>query len=134
MERSRYMIPNDLKFTREHEWIRVEGDQATVGISRHAADLLGEIVFVELPEEGQTLSQLKTFGVVESVKSVSDLYAPLGGEVLKVNGELSEHPEFVNQEPYGRGWMLVLKIQDPSELAGLLSPEEYAKLLEGAAG
>lgn len=128
------MIPQDLKFTREHEWIRVEGDQATVGISHHAADLLGEIVFVELPEKGQTLSQLKTFGVVESVKSVSDLYAPLSGEVLKVNGELSEHPEFVNQEPYGRGWMLVLKIQDPAELTNLLSPEDYAKRLEEAAG
>lgn len=128
------MIPQDLKFTREHEWIRVEGDQATVGISHHAAELLGEIVFVELPEKGQTLSQLKTFGVVESVKSVSDLYAPLSGEVLKVNGELSEHPEYVNQEPYGRGWMLVLKILDPSELTRLLSPEDYAKRLEEAAG
>ena len=128
------MIPQDLKFTREHEWIRVEGDQATVGISHHATDLLGEIVFVELPEKGQKLEQLKTFGVVESVKSVSDLYAPLSGEVFKVNGELPEHPEYVNQEPYGRGWMLVLKIKDPSELTDLLDPEDYAKRLEEAAG
>jgi glycine cleavage system H protein len=128
------MIPQDLKFTGDHEWIRVEGDQATVGISHHAAGLLGEIVFVELPEKGNTLSQTKTFGVVESVKSVSDLCAPLSGEVLKVNGELQENPEYINQEPYGRGWMLVLKIQDPSELANLLSPEDYAKRLEEAAG
>jgi len=126
------MVPQDLKFTREHEWVRLEGDHATVGISQHAADLLGEIVFVELPEEGQILSQMKTFGVVESVKSVSDLYAPLSGEVLKVNGELQEHPEYVNQEPYGRGWMLVFKIQVPSEISKLMGPDDYEKLLEEA--
>ncbi|MFH0801775.1 MAG: glycine cleavage system protein GcvH [bacterium] len=126
------MIPQDLKFTREHEWVRLEGDHATVGISQHAADLLGEIVFVELPEAGQMLSQMKTFGVVESVKSVSDLYAPLSGEVLKINGELQEHPEYVNQEPYGRGWMLVFKIQVPSEISKLMGPDDYEKLLEEA--
>jgi glycine cleavage system H protein len=127
------MIPQDLKFTKEHEWIRVEGDRATVGISNHAAGLLGDIVFVELPEKGKVLEQMKTFGVVESVKSVSDLYAPLSGEVLEINAELTDHPEYLNQEPYGKGWIMAMKVQNPTEIDLLLSPDDYARHIEGAA-
>ncbi len=127
------MIPQDLKFTREHEWIRVEGDRATVGISHHAAGLLGDIVFVELPEKGTVLEQMKTFGVVESVKSVSDLYAPLSGEVLEVNVELADHPEYLNQEPYGKGWIMVQKVVNPKETDLLLNPDDYAAHIAGAA-
>jgi glycine cleavage system H protein len=122
------MVPADLRYTKDHEWVRVEGDQATIGITQFAAEQLGDIVFVELPDVGRGLAQFATFGVVESVKAVSDLFAPLGGEVTEANGELSSQPELVNSDPYGSGWMLRLRIGDPEQLNELLDAEAYEAL------
>ncbi len=126
------MIPADLRYTKEHEWIRLEGDVATVGITAHAADQLGDIVFVELPAVGTTLTQLATFGVVESVKAVSDLFAPVGGEVLEVNEALASAPEVVNSDPYGAGWLLKVRVADPAEADALLDPAAYEALVAEA--
>lgn len=126
------MIPADLRYTKEHEWVRVEGDVATVGITAHAADQLGDIVFVELPEPGAALAQFATFGVVESVKAVSDLFAPVGGEVLEANGSLASAPEVVNSDPYGAGWMLRIRLADPAEVEALLDPAAYEALVAEA--
>ena len=123
------MVPADLRYTKEHEWVRVDGDQATIGITAYAAEQLGDIVFVELPEVGRSLAQFATFGVVESVKAVSDLYAPIGGEVSEANGELSAQPELVNSDPYGTGWMLRVKIADPAQLDSLLDATAYDALI-----
>ncbi|MDA8238650.1 MAG: glycine cleavage system protein GcvH [Chloroflexi bacterium] len=123
------MIPADLRYTKEHEWVRVEGDAATVGITDHAADQLGDIVFVELPAVGTVLRQFATFGVVESVKAVSDLFAPVGGEVLEANAALGATPEVVNSDPYGGGWMLRLRLADPRQLDGLLDAAAYEALV-----
>ena len=120
-------VPGDLQYTKSHEWVRVEGDVATVGITDHAQDELGDVVFVEMPEQGATLAAGDAFGAVESVKSVSDLYAPVGGEVVEVNGTLEDSPEKINEDPYGEGW--ILKLRTSGE-ADLLSPEDYEKLLE----
>jgi glycine cleavage system H protein len=122
------MIPSDLRYTKEHEWVRVEGDVATVGITQHAADQLGDIVFVELPEPGKRLEQFATFGVVESVKAVSDLFAPVAGEVLEGNAGLATTPEIVNSDPYGAGWMLRVRLSDPAQLGQLLDPAAYEAL------
>jgi glycine cleavage system H protein len=122
------MIPSDLRYTKEHEWVRVEGDVATVGITRHAADQLGDIVFVELPDPGRRLEQFATFGVVESVKAVSDLFAPVAGEVLEGNPGLAATPEVVNSDPYGAGWMLRLRLSDPQQLEQLLDAAAYEAL------
>ena len=122
------MIPSDLHYTKEHEWVRVEGDVATVGITQHAADQLGDIVFVELPEPGKRLEQFATFGVVESVKAVSDLFAPIAGEVLEGNAGLATTPEVVNSDPYGAGWMLRVRVSDPAQLGQLLDPAAYEAL------
>jgi glycine cleavage system H protein len=122
------MVPADLRYTKEHEWVRVEGDQATIGITEYAAEQLGDIVFVELPEEGRDLAQFATFGVVESVKAVSDLYAPIGGTVTETNGELAARPELVNSDPYGEGWMLRVRIADPAQLDTLLDATAYDAL------
>jgi glycine cleavage system H protein len=122
------MIPSDLRYTKEHEWVRVEGDVATVGITQHAADQLGDIVFVELPEPGKRLEQFATFGVVESVKAVSDLFAPVAGEVLEGNAGLATTPEVVNSDPYGAGWMLRVRLSDPAQLGQLLDPAAYEAL------
>jgi glycine cleavage system H protein len=122
------MIPSDLHYTKEHEWVRVEGDVATVGITQHAADQLGDIVFVELPEPGKRLEQFATFGVVESVKAVSDLFAPVAGEVLEGNAGLATTPEVVNSDPYGAGWMLRVRLSDPAQLGQLLDPAAYEAL------
>ena len=122
------MIPSDLHYTKEHEWVRVEGDVATVGITQHAADQLGDIVFVELPEPGTRLEQFATFGVVESVKAVSDLFAPVAGEVLEGNPGLATTPEVVNSDPYGAGWMLRVRLSDPSQVGQLLDPAAYEAL------
>jgi glycine cleavage system H protein len=122
------MIPSDLHYTKEHEWVRVEGDVATVGITQHAADQLGDIVFVELPEAGKRLEQFATFGVVESVKAVSDLFAPVAGEVLEGNAGLASTPEVVNSDPYGAGWMLRVRLSDPAQLGQLLDPAAYEAL------
>lgn len=118
-------FPADLKYTREHAWVRVQGDEAVVGITDHAQQELGDIVFVESPAVGSAISAGKRYGVVESVKSVSDLVAPVGGEVLRVNAELASAPEVVNQEPYGRGWMIAVRLSDPGQAGGLLGAPEY---------
>jgi glycine cleavage system H protein len=129
MRRSSYpMVPAELRYTKDHEWVRVEGDQATIGITEYAAEQLGDIVFVELPDVGRDLAQFATFGVVESVKAVSDLFAPLGGEVTDANGELSSQPELVNSDPYGSGWMLRVRISDPEQLNELLDAGAYEAL------
>ncbi len=125
------MNPRDCKYGKEHEWVRLEGGLATVGITDYAQDQLGDIVYVELPPLEEMLTQFEPFGVVESVKAASDLYAPLSGEVLEVNGELSDHPEFVNENPYGQGWMIKIEPSDASQLDSLLTAEEYEEYLEG---
>jgi glycine cleavage system H protein len=126
------MIPADLRYTKEHEWVRLDGDLATVGITDHAADQLGDIVFVELPAVGTALRQLATFGVVESVKAVSDLFAPVGGEVVEVNDALARAPEVVNSDPYGAGWLLRVRVADPTEVEALLDPAAYEALVAEA--
>jgi glycine cleavage system H protein len=123
------MVPTDLRYTKDHEWIRIDGDEATIGITEYAAGQLGDIVFVELPDEGRTLTQAATFGVVESVKAVSDLFAPVGGEVVATNDALAGSPELVNSEPYGGGWMIRLRLADPDEADGLLDPTAYDTLI-----
>jgi len=124
-------IPAELKYVSSHEWIRLEGDgTVTIGITEHAQDQLGDVVFVELPEVGTTFSLSDDLGVVESVKAASDLYAPLSGEVVEVNPELEDSPELVNSDPYGDGWFVKLKLEDESELDGLLSAEGYAEVCE----
>jgi glycine cleavage system H protein len=120
-------VPQDLSYTRSHEWMRCEDDIATVGITDHAQDELGDVVFVELPEEGASFKAGDAFGTVESVKAVSDLYAPVGGEVVEVNQTLNDSPERINEDPYGGGWMIRLRI---SEEGDLLSAEEYERVLE----
>jgi glycine cleavage system H protein len=120
-------IPEDLQYTKSHEWVRIEGDTATIGITDHAQDELGDVVFVELPEEGDTFDAGESFGTVESVKAVSDLYAPVGGEVVEVNSALEDAPENINEDPYGEGWIVKLRTTDEADL---LSPEEYEKVVE----
>lgn len=127
-------VPEGLKYTREHEWIKVEGDRGQVGITHYAQDQLGDVVFVELPKKGRSLRQMEPFGVIESVKAVSDLYCPAGGEVLEVNGELERKPELVNGDPYGAGWMIRVKITSPKDLDKLLSASEYSAYLKQAGG
>ncbi len=126
------MIPADLRYTKEHEWVRVDGDVATIGITQHAADQLGDIVFVELPAVGRALEQFATFGVVESVKAVSDLFAPVGGEVLEANSALAAAPEVVNSDPYGAGWMLRIRLADAAQVGALLDPAAYEALVAEA--
>lgn len=123
------MVPTDLRYTKDHEWVRVDGDEATIGITQYAADQLGDIVFVELPEAGRTLEQFATFGVVESVKAVSDLFAPLAGEVVAANDALAGSPELVNSDPYGDGWMLRVRVGDVAQLEDLLDPGAYDELV-----
>ena len=120
-------IPEDLQYTKSHEWVRIEGDTATIGITDHAQDELGDVVFVELPEEGDTFDAGESFGTVESVKAVSDLYAPVGGEVVEVNSALENAPENINEDPYGEGWIVKLRTIDEADL---LSPEEYETVVE----
>jgi glycine cleavage system H protein len=120
-------LPGELSYTKTHEWVRREGDIATVGITEHAQDELGDVVFVELPEEGATFSAGDSFGTIESVKAVSDLYAPVSGEVVEVNETLNDSPERVNEDPYGGGWMIRLRISDEGDL---LSAGEYQTILE----
>lgn len=124
--------PNDLKYTSEHEWVKLDGDIATVGITDYAQDQLGDIVFVELPDEGETLEKGDTFGVVESTKSVSDLYVPLSGTVIESNDPLLDSPEILNEDPYGEGWMIKIKINNKSEVSELLDAKNYQKQIEEA--
>ena len=123
------MVPTDLRYTRDHEWVRVDGEEATVGITAYAADQLGDIVFVELPAVGKALEQFATFGVVESVKAVSDLFAPVAGEVVGVNDALADKPELVNGEPFGDGWMVRVRLADAAQVEGLLDAAGYERLV-----
>lgn len=124
-------IPADLKYTKDHEWLRLDGaSEGVIGITDFAQDALGDVVFVELPAVGATLTEGKVFGVVESNKSVSDLFAPVNGTVVAVNETLRDGPEMVNQEPYGGGWMVRIKVANAADVAGLLAAADYEKLVE----
>ena len=123
------MVPTELHYTKDHEWVRVEGDEATVGITDYAAKQLGDIVFVELPDAGRTFEQYATFGVVESVKAVSDLFAPVSGEVTASNESLAGAPELVNSDPFGEGWMIRVKLGGPAEVDDLLDAAAYDALI-----
>jgi glycine cleavage system H protein len=123
-------FPEDLKYTREHEWCRVKGNRAIVGITDHAQDALGDIVYLELPEVGEEVKKGETFGVVESTKAVSDLFAPVSGKVVEVNGPLADAPETINEDPYEEGWMIQIEIADPADLKDLLEPAAYRKFVE----
>lgn len=123
--------PQGLYYSKDHEWLRVEGDKGTVGITWFAQDELGDVVFVELPEVGQELKANEPFGVVESVKTVSDVYAPVDGRVVSINEELNDKPELINEDPYGKGWMLVMEIADKSQLDNLMDAAGYKEMVEG---
>jgi len=123
------MVPAELRYTKEHEWVAIDGQLATVGITQYAADQLGDVVFVELPAVGRSLEQFATFGVVESVKAVSDLFAPVAGEIVEVNEALSGNPELVNSEPFAGGWMVKLRLADPAQADALLAADAYEQLI-----
>lgn len=122
-------FPENLKYTKDHEWILVDGDIGTVGITDHAQGELGDVVFVELPAAGKTVKAHETFGTIEAVKAVSDLFSPASGSIVEVNKELSTAPELVNKDPYGKGWMVKLKLSNPGELASLLNVAAYKALV-----
>lgn len=122
-------FPADLKYTKDHEWIRIEGNEAYIGITDYAQSELGEIVFVDITTEGETLSKEAVFGTIEAVKTVSDLFMPVGGEVIEVNAALEDQPELVNEDAYGEGWLIKINVSDASELDGLLSAEDYQKFI-----
>ncbi|WP_373511084.1 glycine cleavage system protein GcvH [Persicitalea sp.] len=119
------LFPEELKYTEDHEWVRLEGDTATVGITDHAQNELGDIVYIDVTTVGESLSKSEVFGSVEAVKTVSDLFLPVAGEVLEVNSALDNTPEAVNNDPYGDGWVIKMKVSDPGELDALMSAEEY---------
>jgi glycine cleavage system H protein len=125
-----YEIPADLRYTREDEWARVEGDRVTIGVTDFAQQQLGDIVNVELPAVGTAVERGEPFGVIESVKAVSDLYAPVSGEVVESNADLSNHPEHVNEDCYGDGWMICIQVSDSEEIDTLISPSEYRRHVE----
>jgi len=125
-------VPGELRYTKEHEWAKLEGDKARVGITAFAQEQLGDVVFVELPKVGAKITAMKTFGVVESVKAVSDLFAPLSGEVVEINAELPKKPEVVNADPYGKGWMIVIKLVNAKDWEGLMPAGDYEKLIAAA--
>ena len=126
------MVPSDLRYTTDHEWVRVDGDTATVGVTDFAANQLGDVVFVDLPSAGTKLEQFGTFGVVESVKAVSDLYAPVSGEVAEANADLAAKPELVNSDPYGAGWMIKVTLADATQVGSLLEADAYERLTAGS--
>ena len=123
------MLPDDLLYTEKHEWVRIEGDTATVGISDYARNQLGDIVYVELPETGAKVSKMSAFGTIEAVKAVSDLYAPVSGEVVEVNDSIAGDPTVIKNSPYGDGWMIKIKMSDPGEADTLLKPDKYKQLI-----
>lgn len=123
-------LPDNLKYTQDHEWVLVDGDVATVGITDFAQGELGDIVFVEIETEGESLDKGEIFGTVEAVKTVSDLFMPVSGEVVEVNELLADQPELVNKDPYGQGWMIKIKVADESEIGGLMSAADYQKMIE----
>jgi glycine cleavage system H protein len=122
-------FPAELKYTKDHEWIRVEGDVAYVGITDYAQSELGEIVFVDITTEGETVEKEEVFGTIEAVKTVSDLFMPAGGEVLEVNPDLEEQPELVNEDAYGKGWIIKVALSDPTELDDLMTAAEYEQMI-----
>ncbi|MBN1132561.1 MAG: glycine cleavage system protein GcvH [Bacteroidales bacterium] len=122
-------VPDNLKYTKEHEWVRIEGDTATVGITDFAQGELGDVVFVEIETVGESMNQGDTFGTIEAVKTVSDLYMPLAGEIVELNPALEGNPELVNTDPYGEGWMIRIKISDSGGIKNLLSAEDYKSLV-----
>lgn len=124
-------IPDNLKYTNDHEWLRVEGDEGVIGITEFAQKELGDIVFIEVETEGETLEPGEAFGTIEAVKTVSDLMMPVAGEVLEFNAELESNPEIVNKDPYGEGWIIRISISDPAELENLLDAGAYKELAEG---
>ncbi len=125
-------IPNDLKYTKEHEWARIQGTTVVVGVTAHAQEALGDVVYVELPKVGSTITSGKQFGVIESTKAVSELYAPVTGKVVRVNDALTDKPDTVNSDPYGAGWILEVESSDSKELAGLMDAAAYGKLLQNS--
>jgi len=122
-------VPKELRYTREHEWAKQDGDRVRIGITAYAQEQLGDVVFVELPKVGAKVTAAKNFGVVESVKAVSDLFSPVSGEVVEINGELAQKPATVNQDPYGKGWMLVVKPSSKGEWDQLLTAQQYEELI-----
>ncbi len=127
-------VPKDLRFTREHEWLRVEGSKGVIGITHFAQEQLGDVVFVEVPATGTELAQENTFGVVESVKTVSDLYAPVSGKVAAANKDLEAHPERINEDPYGEGWIIEIELSNPGQIDDLLSAQEYEAFIKEQQG
>lgn len=123
------MIPKDLRYHEEHEWVRVEGKQATLGISHFAQDALGDIVYIELPKPGTTVTAGQQIGEVESTKTTSSIYTPVGGTITKINTDLKDHPEAVNADPYGRGWMTVIELSDPAQVNKLMTADQYQAFL-----
>ena len=123
-------FPNDLKYTKDHEWARIEGKKVTVGVTDHAQSALGDVVFVELPQVGRVLKDHETFGVVESIKAVSDLYSPLAGKVIEVNSALADDPSRINRDPYGDAWLVRLELADGASTAGLMDAASYEKLVK----
>ena len=123
-------LPADLKYTKEHEWTRIEGNIATIGVTDFAQSELGDIAWLEMPEVGDETKIGETFGTIEAVKTVEDLYAPISGKIIEINSELLDSPELVNDDPYGRGWIVKLEISDEAEIAKLLSADDYAGLIE----
>jgi glycine cleavage system H protein len=124
------MLPADRKYSKEHEWVKVEGGRGTVGITDYAQKQLGDVVYVELPEIGRKLAAMEVFGTIESVKAVSELYCPVAGEVVEVNGTVVDKPELVNSDPYGKAWLLVVTLANEGELASLMSASEYQAYLD----
>ena len=122
-------IPNDLRYTKEHEWVRLEGDIATIGITDYAQGELGDIVFIEVDTVDETVAADEVFGTIEAVKTVSDMFAPLAGEVIEFNAALEDAPESVNSDPYGEGWIIKMRVENPDDVEGLLSHEAYAELV-----
>ncbi|HAW19787.1 MAG TPA: glycine cleavage system protein GcvH [Flavobacteriales bacterium] len=118
-------IPADLKYTKDHEWVKIDGDEATIGVTDYAQGELGDVVYVEIETEGESLDQEEVFGTVEAVKTVSDLFMPLSGEVIAVNEKLADEPDTVNKDPYGEGWMVKIKMSDASQVDSLLSADDY---------
>lgn len=124
------MYPDDLRYTRDHEWVRLEGDRGTVGITHYAQKQLGDVVYLELPEVGRTLKEHETFGTVESVKAVSELFCPVAGEVVEANSALVQSPEKINTDPYGAAWMIALRLSDPSAVKSLMDAAAYEAFVE----
>lgn len=132
MKATETKVPEDLRYTEEHEWVKVEGSRVRIGITDYAQDALTDVVYVELPEVGEEFAKGDSMGVVESTKSVSDIFAPVTGRVVEINELLNDHPELINEQPYGEGWMIVLEMTEPDEASELLDPAGYTKVTDAA--